>query len=259
MFPEPGVTIVIPAYNEERAIESSIGALELALNSSEWKYEIIVVDDGSTDATAKLASQCGVEVVRLGANRGYGAALKAGIARAKFDWVAIIDADGTYPATALPKILQRVESRLESKEMEVGARIGSRVQDAFARRPAKWLLRKFAGILAGQAIPDLNSGLRVMRKSLVQQFAGILPSGFSFTTTITLSMICCGYSVAYVPIDYFKRIGRSKIKPFHAFKFAFLILRTVLRFRPMRVLVPVGSLVMLAGLVILAFDLRAKR
>jgi len=188
------------------------------------------------------------------ANRGYGAALKAGIARAKFDWIAIIDADGTYPATALPKMLQQVESN----DMVVGARIGSQVRDPFARRPAKWLLRKFACVLAGQEIPDLNSGLRVMRKSLVHQFAGILPSGFSFTTTITLSMICCGYSVAYVPIDYFKRIGRSKIKPFHAVKFAFLIVRTVLRFRPMRVLVPVGSLLIFAGLAILAFDLRAK-
>jgi glycosyltransferase involved in cell wall biosynthesis len=250
MVHEPAVTIVIPAYNEERAIVSSIGAVEQALNSSEWKYEIIVVDDGSTDATANLASQLGVEVVRLGANHGYGAALKAGIASAKFDWVAIIDADGTYPATTLPKLLEQAHSN----DMVVGARIGACVQDAFGRRPAKWLLRKFAGLLAGQAIPDLNSGLRVMRKSLVHQFAGILPSGFSFTTTITLSMICRGYSVAYVPIDYFKRIGRSKIKPFHAFKFAFLIVRTVLRFRPMRVLVPVGSLAIFAGLAVLAFE-----
>jgi glycosyltransferase involved in cell wall biosynthesis len=250
----PAVTVVIPAYNEERAIVSTIGAVEQILNSSEWRYEIIVVDDGSTDATAKLASEHGLEVICLGANRGYGAALKAGIARAKFDWIAIIDADGTYPATALPKMLQQVESN----DMVVGARIGSQVRDPFARRPAKWLLRKFACVLAGQEIPDLNSGLRVMRKSLVHQFAGILPSGFSFTTTITLSMICCGYSVAYVPIDYFKRIGRSKIKPFHAVKFAFLIVRTVLRFRPMRVLVPVGSLLIFAGLAILAFDLRAK-
>ena len=255
MLHDPAVTIVIPAYNEQGGIAASLDAVEHAIESSGWKYEIIVVDDGSTDATARLASEHGVEVVRLGTNRGYGAALKAGIAHAKFDWVAIIDADGTYPATALPELLQRVESN----DMVVGARIGSQVRDPFARRPAKWVLRKFASILSGEAIPDLNSGLRVIRKSLVQKFSGILPSGFSFTTTITLALICCGYSVDYVPIDYFKRIGRSKIKPFHAFKFAFLILRTIMLFRPMRILVPVGSFVILAGLVILAFDLRAAR
>ncbi len=255
MLQDPAVTIVIPAYNEERGIAAGIDAVEQALKSSGWKYEIIVVDDGSTDATARHASEHGVEVVRLDANQGYGAALKAGIARAKFDWVAIIDADGTYPASALPELLERVESN----DMVVGARIGSLVRDPLARRPAKWVLRKFASILAGEAIPDLNSGLRVIRKSLVQKFSSILPSGFSFTTTITLAMICCGYPVAYVPIDYFKRIGRSKIKPFHAIKFAFLILRTVMLFRPMRILVPVGSLVILTGLVILAFDLRAAR
>ncbi len=255
MLQDPAVTIVIPAYNEERGIAAGIDAVEQALKSSGWKYEIIVVDDGSTDATARHASEHGVEVVRLDANQGYGAALKAGIARAKFDWVALIDADGTYPARALPELLERVESN----DMVVGARIGSLVRDPLARRPAKWVLRKFASILAGEAIPDLNSGLRVIRKSLVQKFSSILPSGFSFTTTITLAMICCGYPVAYVPIDYFKRIGRSKIKPFHAIKFAFLILRTVMLFRPMRILVPVGSLVILTGLVILAFDLRAAR
>jgi glycosyltransferase involved in cell wall biosynthesis len=220
---------VIPAYNEEGAIVAGIDTAKHALDSSGWKFEIVVVDDGSTDATARLAAEQGVEVVRLGVNQGYGAALKAGIARAKFQWVAIIDADGTYPANALPAMLERTES----SDMVVGARVGSHSQDPFARRPAKWALRKFAGLLAGQTIPDLNSGMRVLRKSLVDEFAGILPSGFSFTTTITLAMISRGYSVAYVPIDYFKRVGRSKIKPFHAFKFAYLIVRTIMlcRFR----------------------------
>ena len=255
MLPERAVTVVIPAYNEEGGIAAGLHAVEHALKSSGWKYEIIVVDDGSTDATAELASGHGAEVIRLGANRGYGAALKAGIARAKFDWVAIIDADGTYPAAALPELLELTQSN----DMVVGARIGSHVRDPLARRPAKWLFRKFAGFLTGEAIPDLNSGLRVIRKSRVEQFAGILPSGFSFTTTITLAMICCGYPVAYVPIDYSKRIGRSKIKPFHAVSFAFLILRTVMLFRPMRVLAPIATFVILAGLGILAVDLRAAR
>ncbi len=239
------VTIVIPAYNEEGGIAAGIDAVEQALDSSGWKYEIIVVDDGSTDATARLAAEHGVEVLRLGTNRGYGAALKAGISLAKSGWVAIIDADGTYPATQLPRMLERAESN----DMVVGARIGRQVRDPLARRPAKWLLRKFAGLLAGQTIPDLNSGMRVIRKSRVDEFAGILPSGFSFTTTITLAMISCRYPVAYVPIDYFKRVGRSKIKPFHAIKFAFLIVRTILIFRPMRVLAPLAAIVILMALV----------
>src|SRR5580693_325251 len=222
-----GVTIVIPAYNEEGGIAAGIDAVKRALEPSGWKYEIIVVDDGSTDPTATIAEQHGAEVVRLKTNQGYGAALKAGIARARFEWVAIIDADRTYPAAALPLLLDRTESN----DMVVGARTGSHVQDPLVRRPVKWLLRKFAGILSGQAIPDLNSGMRVIRKSVVGEFASILPAGFSFTTTITLAMISCGYSVAYVPIDYFKRVGRSKIKPFHAVKFAYLIVRTTMRFR----------------------------
>ncbi len=248
---EKGLTIVIPAFNEEGGIASTIGAVRRALESSGWDYEIVVVDDGSTDGTARLAEEHGAKMVRLGTNHGYGAALKCGIERAQYNWVAIIDADGTYPASELPRMLERAPSN----DMVVGARVGSEVHDPVSRRPAKWFLRKLAGALAGQKIPDLNSGMRVIRKSRVTEFAGILPSGFSFTTTITLAMISCGYSVAYVPIDYHHRIGRSKINPFHVFKFAFLIVRTIIRYRPMRVVGPVACLVVIAGLAIVAFSL----
>src|SRR5258708_3927789 len=200
-----GVTIVIPAHNEEHGIEDGIGAVEKALDSSGWEYEIIVVDDGSSDATGERAEQHGVDVLRLETNRGYGFALKSGIARAKFDWVVIIDADCTYPGAEIPRMLERVPG----SDMLVCARIGRHVQDPRLRRPAKWILRKLAGFLAGQEIPDLNSGLRVIRKSLVDEFAHILPSGFSFTTTITLALISSGYSVSYLPIDYYRRVGES--------------------------------------------------
>ena len=249
------VTIVIPAYNEENAIVQQIQALEKALEPSSWEYQIIVVDDGSTDDTAGRAETKGVQVERLGTNRGYGAALKAGIALAKSEWVIIIDADGTYPAAEIPRMLER----LPATDMVVGARIGWTVQDPLARRPAKWLLRKLAGYLAGSEIPDLNSGLRVIRKSLVEQYANILPSGFSFTTTITLALISGGYNVTYVPIDYFKRVGRSKIRPSHALKFALQMLRTMMLFRPLRVLGPVASVVTLAGLAKLVYDLSLSR
>ena len=250
-----GVTIVIPAHNEEHGIEDGIGAVEKALDSSGWEYEIIVVDDGSSDATGERAEQFGVNVLRLESNRGYGSALKAGIARAKFDWVVIIDADGTYPSAEIPRMLERVPA----SDMVVGARIGRNVEDPRIRRPAKWILRKLAGQLVGQEIPDLNSGLRVIRKSLVEEFAHILPSGFSFTTTITLALISRGYSVSYVPIDYYRRVGKSKINPFDAFKFALLILRTMMLFHPMRILGPIASVTILGGLTKLLYDLHPMR
>jgi glycosyltransferase involved in cell wall biosynthesis len=250
-----GVTIVIPAHNEEYGIEDGLSIVKNALRSSGWEYEIIVVDDGSSDATCERAEQHGVRVLRLETNRGYGSALKAGIALAKFDWVAIIDADGTYPGAEIPRMLERVPAH----DMVVGARIGRNVEDPRLRRPAKWLLRKLAGYLAGQEIPDLNSGMRVIRKSLVDRFAHILPSGFSFTTTITLALISSGYSVSYVPIDYYRRVGKSKINPAHAFTFAFQMLRTMMLFHPMRVLGPIASVLLLYGLGHLVYDLHPMR
>jgi glycosyltransferase involved in cell wall biosynthesis len=250
-----GVTIVIPAHNEEHGIEDGLNTVEKALRSSGWEYEIIVVDDGSSDATGERAEQHGVKVLRLDTNRGYGSALKAGIALAKFDWVVIIDADGTYPGAEIPRMLERVPAH----DMVVGARIGRNVEDPRLRRPAKWILRRMAGYLAGQEIPDLNSGMRVIRKSLVDQFSHILPSGFSFTTTITLALISNGYPVSYVPIDYYRRVGKSKINPTHAFTFAFQMLRTMMLFHPMRVLGPIASILLFSGLGKLAYDLHPMR
>lgn len=245
-----GVSIIIPAYNEENGIEKSIDAVDAALRPSKWDYEIIVVDDGSRDQTAERALTRQVRVVRLDSNRGYGAALKAGVAESRFDWVVIIDADGTYPSSEIPRMLERIPTT----DMVVGARIGWKVSEPLLRRPAKWMLRKFASYLVGTNIPDLNSGLRVIRKSLVMQFSHILPPGFSFTTTITLALLSCGYSVSYVPIDYYKRLGRSKIKPSHAVTFAVLILRTMMLFQPMRILAPLATVLTGIGLAKMAYD-----
>src|SRR5579864_7291221 len=123
MFRGPGVTVVIPAYNEERGITAGVHAVQQALSSACWEHEVIVVDDGSTDATARLAEESGAQIMRLETNQGYGAALKAGIDRAKHEWVAIIDADGTYPASDLPRMLEHVPAN----DMVVGARTGPEV------------------------------------------------------------------------------------------------------------------------------------
>lgn len=210
-----------------------------------------MVDDGSADATAVEADATGATVLRRSRNRGYGAALRLGISRARYDWILITDADGTYPVEAIPELL----ARADENEMVVGARLGASVQIPWARRPAKWFLNRLAGYLAGQRLPDINSGLRLMRKSLVERYEFLLPDGFSFTTTITLAAACNGHAFEYVPINYHARLGESKIRPRHAYDFTILILRTIVFFNPLKVFLPVGALLFVAGIVKLGYDI----
>jgi glycosyltransferase involved in cell wall biosynthesis len=184
-------------------------------------------------------------------NRGYGAALKTGITAATFDVIAITDADGTYPPRYLPALLEK----LEQADMAVGARIGKDVHIPLIRRPAKFLLQQFANYVSGARILDLNSGLRVFRRDVVMQYFPILPNQFSFTTTITLAMLCDNYAVTYLPIDYHKRQGRSKIVPWDAGSFAILILRMAMLFRPLRVFLPIALVCLVYGATKMTIDL----
>lgn len=245
------VSIVVPAYNEERGIGEQIERLRHVMDASGWPWELIVVDDGSTDATAVEAERHGVRILRQPRNRGYGASLKAGIAAAKSDWIVIIDADGTYPAEEIPRMLELAADT----DMVVGARVGQNVNIPLVRRPAKWLLAGLASYLAEQPIPDMNSGLRVLKRDLVEKYEHLLPQGFSFTTTITLALLCNGYRVHYHPINYAKRVGNSKIRPAHAYHFLLLILRTVVYFNPLRVFLPLGALFFLAGIAKFIYDI----
>jgi glycosyltransferase involved in cell wall biosynthesis len=212
---------------------------------------LLVVDDGSTDATAEIASRERATVVTVVQNRGYGAALKTGIVRAAHDLIIITDADGTYPAEAIPTLLEYAPDY----DMVVGARTGVHVHIPAIRRPPKWFLGRLASYLAGQKIPDLNSGLRVVRRGLVERYLHLLPSGFSFTTTITLAALCNDDLVYYHPIDYRARMGTSKIRPSHAFDFLMLILRTVVFFNPLKVFLPVGAVLFLIGFAKFVWDL----
>ena len=247
---ERAVTVVIPAYNEAAHVAEQVRDVERVLRTSGWSYEIVVVDDGSTDGTAEQADSTGVRVLRRRRNRGYGAALKLGIHLAKHPWILITDADGTYPVEAIPSLL----AAAERNSMVVGARNGKTVRVPFARRPAKAFLRWLASYLAGQELPDINSGLRLMRKDLVQRYQHLLPDGFSFTTTITLASACNGHPVEYIPIDYHARLGQSKIRPRHAYDFTLLILRTIVFFNPLKVFIPLGTILTVGGLVKFVYD-----
>lgn len=245
------VTVVIPAYNEGAHIAQQVRAVRATMERSAWTFEIIVVDDGSADNTAQEAARTGVRVLRHRRNRGYGASLKSGIEASRFDWILIIDADGTYPTDAIPELL----AAADRNAMVVGARVGQSVKIPLVRRPAKWFLGRLASYLAGRRLPDLNSGLRLMRKDLVERYVHLLPSGFSFTTTITLASACNEHPIEYVPINYHARLGKSKIRPRHAYDFLLLILRIIVFFNPLKVFLPVGAALALAGLAKFGYDI----
>jgi len=245
------VSIVIPAFNEELGVAHVIGELRSVLNEHGIGAEILVIDDGSADGTAQAAAAAGARVFKHRSNRGYGAALKSGIAAATHDAIVITDADGTYPSQYIPEMLER----LKTADMVVGARVGSNVRIPAIRRPAKWALNQLANYMTRTKIPDLNSGLRAFRRDVAMQYFAILPDQFSWTTTITLAMHCDKYAVAYLPIDYRARKGKSKIVPWDAGSFAVLILRTAMLFRPLRVFIPVVLVCLLFGIVKMIVDL----
>jgi len=241
----PSVSIVIPAYNEERGIGGTLIQLNSVMKQQDMEYEIIVVDDGSTDGTAEVVRQQGVRLVQHYSNRGYGAAIKTGIRQAHQDWIAIIDADGTYPPSSIPLLL----AESDEYDMIIGARPGEDIP--LVRRPAKWFLARLAEYLAETKIPDLNSGLRVFKRHIALSYFNILPSRFSFTITITIAFLSDHYLVKFVPIAYHKRAGKSKIKPIQdTLNFVQLILRTIMYFNPLKVLLPISFLLFFLALII---------
>ncbi len=249
---ETSVSIVVPAFNEEKGIGPVLGELARTMKATGWDHEIIVVDDGSSDATATVARDSGAHVLSHGSNRGYGAALKSGIRAARSPWILITDADGTYPTDAIPAILEAAPGN----DMVVGARVGESVQGPALRRPARWILRRLAAYLSETEIPDLNSGLRIFRRARALQFFPILPSGFSFTTSITLALLCNDGRVVYLPIDYARRTGRSKIRPIRdMLNFVLLIHRVVLYFNPLKIFVPASLMVLAGFLASVAYDI----
>jgi glycosyltransferase involved in cell wall biosynthesis len=256
----PPFSVIIPVYNEELAIAHTLDELEQILDRAGSTYEILAIDDGSSDATAAILQQWQqrdrprpsphLRVYHHSNNLGYGAALKTGIRHAKHPLIAITDADGTYPSDRIPHLV----ALTRDADMVIGARIGANVRYSNLRKIPKWFLVRFAEWVTRCRIPDLNSGLRVFRKDIAEQFLNILPDGFSFTTTIAIAMLTNHYIVDYEPIDYHPRIGKSKIQPIRdTLRFLQIILRTGVYFAPLRVFLPVAG-VFFSGFLITLFQ-----
>ncbi len=245
------LSVIIPVFNEERAIQKTVQEIQAALKRVKSPSEIILVNDGSTDATAAILKKiAGVQIVTHPKNRGYGASLKTGIRRAQGKWILIVDADGTYPIDAIPMLLKETAQY----DMVVGSRTGESVSIPFFRRPAKWFLNKITTYLTGTKIPDLNSGLRVFRKEIAERFFHLFPEGFSFTTTITVACLTNGYAVKFVPINYYKRKGKSTMRPQQFFAFLQLIARLITCFKPLNFFLPPSVLFLVIGLIKMTLD-----
>lgn len=251
----PSVSVLVPCYNEENAIDETIQKLDDALSSLE-SYEIVAVEDGSADRTLERLNALKQRFPRLRViphdrNRGYGAALKTGMRHADAELIAIIDADGTYPIHDLPKLVHIAKDY----DMVVGARTGANVTYSTVRKIPKFFLHRWVNWIVNVKVPDINSGMRVFRKSMAQKFIRILPNGFSFTITITISSLRNNYRVHFEPIDYYQRKGNSKIHPIKdTLRFVQIIGRTGMYFAPLRILAPLIVVLLLGSSASLLYD-----
>lgn len=241
--------VVIPVYNEIGAIENTLYELKSVLATiKNFETEIVCVEDGSNDGTKELLTkQVGIRNIFHPVNRGYGAALRTGLESCSEGnpWIFILDADGTYPIHLLPEILSYTN---KGHEMVIGARVGKGISNAPFKRVARWILRKMVYYLSGTFVPDLNSGMRVFRYSLYKEFRHLLPTGFSFTSTLTVASLYKGYSLKYISIPYEKRIGKSNIDPVKDFLgFVILFVRLASYFEPLRFFIPASLFIFLIG------------
>ncbi|HEV8167273.1 MAG TPA: glycosyltransferase family 2 protein [Actinomycetota bacterium] len=251
---EPDVSVVLPCYNERDHVELEVKRIRAALEGAGMSYELICVDDGSSDGTREvLEAMADVRTILLPRNQGSGTARRIGTQQARGRVVVWTDADLTYPNERIPELVAHLD---DTWDQVVGARRSEAGTYKLARVPAQGAIRKLASFLTNADIPDLNSGLRAFKRSVAEPYLRLLPAGFSCVTTITLAFLSNGHPVKYVPIDYFKRAGRSKFHPLRdAYNYIIQVLRMVMYFNPLRVLMPVGLTLLAATFLKAGVDL----
>lgn len=245
------VTVIVPALNEAGAI----GCVIEELTARYPDYEILVVDDGSTDGTGEIAEAAGARVVRHEWNKGYGASLRTGCRAAQGEVVVCFDGDGQHD----PDDVRRLVAEIGEHDMVVGAR--TRDSHApLARRPGKMFMVAFADFLAGVKIPDVNSGLRAFKRDVILRYLHLMPMGFSFSTTSTFAMLKSNRPVKWVPIQVKKRVGSSSVSQVrHGLQTLLLMVRLTTLFEPLKVFLPVAGLFLLVAIAFLAANLIGGR
>ncbi|MBU1862821.1 MAG: glycosyltransferase family 2 protein [Candidatus Omnitrophica bacterium] len=250
-------SLIIPVYNEEESISEIIDSSRKCMMDClhGGPFEIIVVDDGSGDQSLTIArtkTYKELVVLQHSTRRGVGAARTTGVLHAKGKKILFIDADCTYNASDIPKVIEG----LTHSDMVIGARKEEKGTFFILRASIKYLFRKLAGALTKTNIPDLNSGLRGMDCDKTRQFLYVLPTGHSWVSTITLCFLASGFSVSFIPITYNKRKGKSKFKIVRdTYSFFVTILKTVVYFYPLRVIMPVSIFFFMSGLVFFTRDI----
>jgi glycosyltransferase involved in cell wall biosynthesis len=246
------VSVVLPIYNEKGHLRAEIDRIREALTASRYSFEIIVVDDGSNDGSeTELASIPGIALITHRRNQGSGAARRTGTTAARGRVVVWTDVDMTYPNNLIPELVDA----MDGYDHIVGWRQTEEGTHKLLRTPAKWIIRKLASYLSETDIKDLNSGLRAFRRDVAMQYVHELPKGFSCVTTLTMSFLGNGYSIAFFPIEYFPRAGRSK---FHWLRdtrrYILQVIRMTLSYNPLKVFLPIGLLLLAAGFIKLGYD-----
>ena len=257
---EPHVSIVLPCFNEQDHVLREVERISRAMDASGLPYELIAVDDASTDATLERLRAAEpnlprMRVVHFPRNGGAGTVRRIGTQQAKGEIVVWTDADMTYPNERIPEFVAMLDAD-PAVDQVVGARTSEEGTHKIARVPAKWFIRKLAEKLTNSQIPDLNSGLRAFRRDVAEPYLRLLPPGFSCVTTITLAFLSNQHTVTYVPIDYAKRAGVSKFRfVSDAYRYILQVLRMVMYFNPLKVLMPVALFLLGLGLLKGIYDM----
>jgi len=245
------LSVIIPVYNEQKMVGQIIEELKKELDNLDLDYEIIVVNDASTDKTEEILEKIGgITIINHSYNKGYGASLKTGLERAKFNSLLFFDADGQHKVEYISEMLKHSDNY----DLVTGVRVG--YKGPFIRQPGKKILSWLANYLSQQKIPDFNCGLRIVKKEQISKFTHLLCDGISFSTTTLLLFIGERLSIKYIPVTVNKRMGgKSGVKPKHALDAFILILRSILLSSPLRVFLPTTGLLLLLGIISFIIDI----